>query len=87
MKSMAGVFLLMPMFLVSTGVMANDGEELFVEYCQSCHETDAAILNDFQGSRQRFSEILEGDTQEMPDFFGFFDDAEVDALYQYISNQ
>ena len=86
MKPMPGVSLLMTVFLGSNAAMAADGEELFVEYCQSCHESTASVLEEFQGSRERFAEILEGDTEDMPDFFGFFDDEEVDALYQYISN-
>ena len=86
MKGVVTAALLLTIGLAPLSAVAADGEELFAEYCQSCHEPDAAVLKEFQGSRERFNEILEGETQDMPDFFGFFQEDEVEALYQYISN-
>ena len=86
MKAMVQTTLLMMIGLAASAATAADGQELFAEFCQSCHEPDATVLKEFQGSKERFTEILEGDTQDMPDFFGFFEEDEIEALYQYIYN-
>ena len=72
--------------LCSMPVLANDGQELYEEYCQSCHQPDAAGLEEFEGSLQDFAGILEGETEDMPDFYGFFNEEEVAALYKYIND-
>ncbi len=60
------------------------GEELFQESCARCHGDDAAGLTGYQGSLEQFTERLEGITENMPDFAGYFEPEEVEALHQYL---
>lgn len=60
------------------------GEELFNEYCAGCHGAGAAGLRDYRGSLENFNERLEGVTENMPDFAGFFDSDEIEAMHEYL---
>jgi mono/diheme cytochrome c family protein len=62
-----------------------DGAELFADFCQGCHGDNAEIFQAFSGTQDRFREILEGDTEDMPDFYGTFSPEEVAELYQYVT--
>ena len=62
-----------------------DGGELFADFCKGCHGENAEILQAFSGTHDRFREILEGDTEDMPDFYGTFSPEEVTELYQYVT--
>jgi len=62
-----------------------DGGELFADFCQGCHGDNAEILQAFSGTIDRFREILEGDTEDMPDFYSTFSPEEVTELYQYVT--
>jgi mono/diheme cytochrome c family protein len=61
-----------------------DGAELYGSFCSGCHGQDAEQISGFAGSAERFREILEGDTEDMPDFYGTFEPAEVSDLYEYV---
>ena len=60
------------------------GQELFGEYCANCHGDDAEGLQGFSLSPDEFTERLEGITENMPDFAGFFDMEEIEAMYAYL---
>lgn len=66
-------------------VVATEGAEIYTDFCESCHAADAAGLNTFDGSLDAFQAILEGESEDMPDFFGVFDDAEIATLYRYVT--
>lgn len=64
---------------------ASRGEEIYVEFCQGCHGAGKAGLLDFSRTREELQLILEGETEQMPDFYGIFSETEVDAIYAYLS--
>jgi mono/diheme cytochrome c family protein len=65
---------------------ADNGADLYADFCQSCHNEDAAGLQQFDGSIDEFQGILEGERDtNMPDFYGVFGPEEVGALYRYIT--
>jgi mono/diheme cytochrome c family protein len=43
------------------------------------------MLNGVVGTPERFREILEGATEDMPDFYGVFEPEQVEALYEYVA--
>lgn len=62
-----------------------DGADLYAEFCQGCHNNNAAGLQQFTGSIKEFQGILEGERDTtMPDFYGVFGPEEVAELYRYI---
>jgi mono/diheme cytochrome c family protein len=62
------------------------GAELFAEFCQGCHGENRSGLGQYAGELDSLRLILEGETNEMPDFFGIFSDEEVEALYAYLAS-
>ena len=62
-----------------------EGQELYGEFCQNCHGPDKSGLQKFTGDMTALTERLEGMTDEMPDFAGFFEEAEIEALYAYLT--
>jgi len=88
MKRTAALLLASLLWLITglAPVAAEDlGKELYEEFCQNCHGPDKAGLKDYNGSFESFAERLDGVTQEMTDFAGFFDEDEVVALYSYLT--
>ena len=76
--------------LVSSAVVADEsqfevGEELYTEFCQGCHGANKTGLSEYSGDLAALTERLEGVTEEMPDFAGFFDADEVLALHIYLT--
>lgn len=61
------------------------GAELYAEFCANCHGDNKSGLSEFKDDAATFNDRLEGMTQEMPDFAGFFDQEEIDAMYAYFS--
>jgi len=61
------------------------GEKFYVEFCQGCHGADKSGLTGFSGEREDLLRILEGDTDQMPDFYGIFSDEEVTEIYAYVT--
>ena len=70
--------------LLLPAVVFADGAELYSNFCKSCHGENAEVLRSFAGTSDRFREVLEGDTQNMPDFYGIFSSEQVAELYQYV---
>jgi len=62
------------------------GADLYVEYCMNCHGGNKSGLAEFNLDLQSFTDRLEGMTEEMPDFAGFFEEDEIIALYAYLSD-
>jgi mono/diheme cytochrome c family protein len=60
------------------------GKQLFGEYCAGCHGADKSGLPDYGGTLAAFTARMEGVTENMPDFAGFFDEDEIAALYTYL---
>jgi len=75
--------------LGSPGISANDaaarGEEIFAEFCQGCHGANKSGLLNFSRSREELQGILEGETDQMPDFYGIFSESEADDIYAYLT--
>ena len=63
---------------------AGRGEAIFAEFCQGCHGANKSGLVNFSRSREELQGILEGETDQMPDFYGIFSETEVDAIYAYL---
>ena len=61
------------------------GAELYAEFCANCHGDNKSGLTEFKDDPATFNDRLEGITDEMPDFAGFFDQEEIDAMYAYLS--
>ncbi len=71
--------------LVASPLLANEeGEELFQEYCASCHGEDAEGVQNYTGDFDNFTARLNGETENMSDFTDFFEDEEIVALYEYL---
>ncbi len=64
----------------------SEGRDLYNESCERCHEDPGIGLAAFEGSRDDLVERLEGMTEEMPDFWGFFSEDEITSLYAYIQS-
>ena len=63
------------------------GAKLYKEFCQGCHGEDKAGLQQFSGSLEDLQMILEGETtEEMPDFYGVFDEGEVASIFAYLTD-
>jgi mono/diheme cytochrome c family protein len=62
-----------------------EGEELYGEFCENCHGANRDGLKAFDGDLDELTERLEGFTEEMPDFAGFFEEDEIAALHAYLS--
>ncbi|MCP4001929.1 MAG: cytochrome c [Gammaproteobacteria bacterium] len=60
------------------------GQELYMEYCIGCHGENKSGLTGYSGDLQLFTNRLEGVTETMPDFAGFFVTEEIAALYAYL---
>jgi len=60
------------------------GQKIYVQFCQGCHGADKSGLTNFSGEREDLQRILEGDTDQMPDFYGVFSGDEVTDIYAYL---
>jgi mono/diheme cytochrome c family protein len=63
------------------------GAEVYAGYCQGCHGDDKDGLRDYNGSLEDLRVRLEGVTENMPDFAGFFDEEEIIALQAYLKDK
>ena len=82
---MAAGLLLTTLAVADDSDLAAEGRELYDEFCQNCHGPDRAGLEVFGGDVAALTERLEGLTEEMPDFTGFFEEEEIAALHAYLS--
>jgi mono/diheme cytochrome c family protein len=78
--------------LLTTVVSANPesielGAEVYASYCQGCHGDDKDGLRDYNVSLEDLRVRLEGVTENMPDFAGFFDEEEIIALQAYLTDR
>ncbi len=62
------------------------GEELYLENCARCHGEQAEGLQNYSGTLAQLSERLDGLTEGMPDFAGWFDEDEVEALHTFLTD-
>jgi mono/diheme cytochrome c family protein len=77
--------LLIAALMVTPAGVHAEGAELYEIYCSNCHGKNAEMLNGVVGTPERFREILEGATEDMPDFYGVFEPEQVEALYEYVA--
>jgi len=87
---MGGVLLSIYMLLAGSLALADEaqvaaGAEIYSEFCQNCHGPDKSGLASYRGDLDAFTERLEGMTDEMPDFAGFFEADEIADLYAYLT--
>jgi mono/diheme cytochrome c family protein len=84
----APVFALGALAFVSTSfaddAQVQEGAELYAEFCENCHGADKSGLGEYNADLAAFTERLEGLTEEMPDFAGFFDEEEIVAMHAYL---
>jgi mono/diheme cytochrome c family protein len=69
----------------SDGAAAARGEAIFTEFCMGCHGENKSGLINFSRSRDELQAILEGETDQMPDFYGIFSASEADDIYAYLT--
>ena len=69
----------------SDGAAAARGEAIFTEFCMGCHGENKSGLVNFSRSRDELQAILEGDTDQMPDFYGIFSESEADDIFAYLT--
>ena len=74
--------------LYSTTASASDaverGTNNYLQFCQGCHGADKAGLVNFQGKLEDLEAILDGETNQMPDFYGVFSEDEVADIYAFL---
>lgn len=78
-----GLLLLLSVTEVSADPL---GAELYGDYCANCHGDNGSNVPAYPDNLVEFTERLEGLTENMPDFSGFFDEAEIAALYAYLNS-
>ena len=61
------------------------GAKTYVEFCQGCHGGNKSGLTQFAGTLEDLQRILDGETNQMPDFYGIFSEAEVAEIYAYLT--
>ncbi|MGI9290416.1 MAG: c-type cytochrome [Gammaproteobacteria bacterium] len=75
--------------LVSAVTFANPvdlelGQEVYESFCQGCHGSDKSGLEGYAGSMEDFRARLDGATDDMPDFAGYFEEDEILSMYEYL---
>jgi mono/diheme cytochrome c family protein len=60
------------------------GTKNYLQFCQGCHGADKAGLVNFQGGLEDLQAILDGETNQMPDFYGVFSEDEVADIYAFL---
>ena len=61
------------------------GTKNYLQFCQGCHGADKAGLANFQGELEDLQAILDGETNQMPDFYGVFSEDEVTDIYAFLN--
>ena len=80
---LAGLLVVLP----AGGAAADPlGAELYGDYCANCHGDNASNVPAYPDNLAEFTQRLEGMTENMPDFSGFFDEDEIAALYAYLNS-
>ena len=78
------------MLAVASATLAEEnqteaGEALYVEFCAGCHGDNKSGLSQYSGDLTALTDRLEGLTEEMTDFAGFFEEDEIAAMQAYLS--
>jgi mono/diheme cytochrome c family protein len=73
-------------FSVTAGAAedAERGAENYQQFCEGCHGADKAGLVNFEGGLEDLQAILDGETNQMPDFYSVFSEDEVADIYAYL---
>ena len=61
------------------------GTKNYLQFCQGCHGADKAGLANFEGGLEDLRAILDGETNQMPDFYGVFSEDEVADIYAFLN--
>lgn len=77
-------------FVLTPAIHANEsqlatGAALYSEFCANCHGADKSGLGEYTGDLAALTNRLEGITEEMPDFAGFFEADEIAAIHTYLA--
>lgn len=74
--------------LFAQGVNASEASERgtknYMQFCQGCHGADKAGLVNFTGELEDLQAILDGETNQMPDFYGVFSEDEIADIYAFL---
>ena len=65
---------------------AERGAQSYLQFCQGCHGADKAGLVNFEGGLEDLQAILDGETDQMPDFYSVFSEDEVADIFAYLED-
>ena len=63
---------------------AEQGSQSYAQFCAGCHGADKAGLANFEGGLEDLQAILDGETNQMPDFYGVFSEEEVADIFAFL---
>lgn len=93
LPSASGIFCLpgltaLLLLLSAPGVAGNieNGSQTYAQFCAGCHGADKAGLANFAGGLEDLQAILDGETSQMPDFYGVFSEEEVADIFAFIES-
>ena len=74
------------LFYPMTGVAESleNGSKTYTQFCAGCHGADKAGLANFTGGLEELQAILDGETSQMPDFYGVFSEEEVADIFAFL---
>lgn len=70
--------------VVNASEASERGEKNYLQFCQGCHGADKAGLVNFSGELGDLQAILDGETNQMPDFYGVFSEDEVADIFAFL---
>ena len=90
MTGIKGRLALVPLLIVAAVAQADEariaaGAELYAEFCETCHGENKTGIPEYTEDLETFTEMLNGETEEMPDFTDFFEDDEISAMHAYLA--
>ena len=80
-----GLWLNSAVTIASSDETIAEGANIYADFCQGCHGQDRAGIGQYAGEPDDLRGILEGETEEMPDFYGVFSEDEVRSIYAYLT--
>ena len=80
-----GLLLNSPVMIASSDETIAEGAKVYTEFCKGCHGQDRSGIGQYAGELDDLQRILEGETDEMPDFYGVFSEDEVRSIYAYLT--
>lgn len=72
---------------VNASEAAERGEKSYQQFCQGCHGGDKAGVANFTGGLEDLLAILDGETNQMPDFYGVFSEDEVAEIFAFLQTK